>query len=283
MSVAPAPLVRPELLRGLRRHALRIAREAGSLLLARWRTPVPVRKKGAIDLVTEVDTASEALIRERLAAHYPDVPIVAEEGGGTPGDGLVWYVDPLDGTTNFAHGHPFFAVSIALCSGPEPLLGVVVAPALGTVHAGARGLGAERNGEPCEVARTALLADGLGATGFPYDRATDPDNNLREFAALKLRSRGVRRCGSAALDLCLVADGTYGFYWEQKLNPWDLAAGACIVAEAGGRVTDWSGGPFDPQVGQIAATNGLLHDELLAALREVRAARGEESPSANPR
>lgn len=271
MSIAPAPLVRPELLKGLRRHALRIAREAGALLLSRWRTPLPVRKKGAIDLVTELDTASETLIRERLLAHYPDVPVVAEEqGGSAPAAGLVWYVDPLDGTTNFAHGHPFFAVSIALCDGREPLVGVVVAPALNTVHAAARGLGAERNGEPCEVAKTTHLADALGATGFPYDRATNPDNNLREFAALKLKTRGVRRCGSAALDLCLVADGTYGFYWEQRLAPWDLAAGACIVAEAGGRVTDWSGAPFEPRVGQIAATNGPLHDELLAALRAVR-------------
>lgn len=272
MSIAPAPLVRPELLKSLRRHALRIAREAGALVLSRWRTPVPVRKKGSIDLVTELDTASEALIRERLTSHYPDVPVIAEEQGGEhPAEGLVWYVDPLDGTTNFAHGHPFFSVSIALCDGREPLVGVVVAPALNTVHAAARGLGAERNGEPCEVAPTPLLADALGATGFPYDRATDADNNLREFAALKLSTRGVRRCGAASLDLCLVADGTYGFYWEQKLSPWDLAAGACVVSEAGGRVTDWDGGPFEPRVGRIAATNGLLHDELLSAIRAARA------------
>ncbi|NUN48514.1 MAG: inositol monophosphatase [Candidatus Brocadiae bacterium] len=256
------------------REFLETAREAsliGGRIVARagHRGRIP-SFKGATDLVTATDRASERAIQRFLSRRFPAHGFVGEEGGRRAGAEYRWIVDPLDGTTNFAHGHPFFAVSIALCDGREPLVGVVVAPALNTVHAAARGLGAERNGEPCEVAKTTLLADALGATGFPYDRATNPDNNLREFAALKLKTRGVRRCGSAALDLCLVADGTYGFYWEQRLAPWDLAAGACIVAEAGGRVTDWTGAPFEPRVGQIAATNGPLHDELLAALRAVR-------------
>jgi myo-inositol-1(or 4)-monophosphatase len=254
-----------------------VARDAGAVLSEGFRRPMTVRNKGAIDLVTEFDLRSEALVRDRLGALFPSHRVVAEEGsagdsGATSAD-LVWYVDPLDGTTNFAHGHPFFAVSLGLYRGREGLLGVVHAPALGLTWTARRNGGALRNGQPCSVADHPRLQETLGATGFPYDVRTNPDDNTREFREFLKRTRGVRRCGSAALDLAMVADGTYGFYWEQYLSPWDMAAGAVLVAEAGGHLTDFTGGPADPLSGRLLASNQLLHDEALAVLREVRSGR----------
>jgi myo-inositol-1(or 4)-monophosphatase len=250
-----------------------IAADAAVVLMQAWRRPgTRIEYKGEIDLVTESDRASEALIRERVARSLPGVDLVAEEQGGVVhGDRPVLYADPLDGTTNFAHGHPFFAVSLGLLCGDALEVGVVVAPALGWTHAAARGLGATRNGEPCRVSETAVLDRALLATGFPYDRRTSPENNFRAFVDLKRKAQGVRRCGAASLDLCLVADGTYDGYWERKLNPWDLAAGALLVTEAGGRVTGFGGEAVDVRKGNLVASNGVLHDELLAALAEAEA------------
>lgn len=245
----------------------RVARDAAALCLRAWRTGVAVERKGAIDLVTPVDRASEALIRERVGRALPGVRLVAEEGGGeAPGDDPVLWVDPLDGTTNFAHGHPFFAVSIGLARGAEALAGVVAAPALGTVWRASRGRGASRDGRGCAVSATEALGDALLATGFPYDVRTNPAHNLDRFAALTRATRGVRRCGSAAIDLCMTADGTFDGYWERFLKPWDLAAGAAVVREAGGALTAFDGGPADLRSGAVVASNGRIHGALLAAI-----------------
>ena len=252
-----------------------IAAAAASIALEGWRAGGAVEKKGAIDLVTEFDRKVEAFIRAELAESFPEHRVVGEEGEVTEGTApLTWYVDPIDGTTNFAHGHPFFCVSIALWSegegGSHGEVGVVAAPALGVTWSGARGLGAFRNDRPCRVSATATLDDALCATGFPYDRRTTDEDNLREHRTLLKRTRGIRRCGSAAIDLCLVAEGTYDLYWEQKLNPWDMCAGALLVAEAGGTLSDYDGGPPDPRDGRLVVSNGPIHEAALAALAEAR-------------
>jgi myo-inositol-1(or 4)-monophosphatase len=255
-------------------RAAEIAAEAGGLLMEGWRRAPSVRKKGAIDLVTDYDLRAEALLRERLAEAFAGHAVVAEEGESTGAEGeWVWYVDPLDGTTNFAHGHFFFAVSLGLARRGEPVLGVVHAPALATTWCGAVGLGCTRNGAPCGVSREAsVLVESLIATGFPYDRATSPENNVREASAIIPRVQGIRRCGSAALDLALVADGTYDGYWEQKLKPWDACAGIALVRAAGGVVTDYAGRAASADTSRLVATNVRLHPVLLEAVREARAA-----------
>lgn len=251
---------------------LRIAERASEILLSGFRRPdaPPAELKGEIDLVTEFDRRSEDLIRTELARSFPGFDVVAEEGGGTPsGTRPVVWVDPLDGTTNYAHGHPFFSVSIGIADGRDLSAGVVHAPALGWTFTAAAGAGTTKNGAPCRVSRVGDLGRALLATGFPYDRRTSDDANFTEFVALKRRAQGVRRCGCASIDLCLVAEGTYDGYWEKKLQPWDLAAGAICVAEAGGRLSDWDAGPADVRRGALVATNGLVHDALVSALSAV--------------
>lgn len=255
------------------------AREAAALVQAGFRKRAlraKVEHKGAVDLVTSYDRDSERLLRERLDPLA--VPFVGEELGGTRSpEGMALFVDPLDGTTNFVHGHPFWCVSIGLVDGEEPILGVVVAPALGSewwgyvADDGTRVAVRRTHGieEPCVVSPADRLDDAMLATGFPYDRRTSPDNNFDAFVAIKKRCQAVRRCGSAALDLCLVADGTYEGYWERKLKPWDIAGGAAIARAAGGRVTDFQGGGSFVTTGHVVATNALIHDELLAALANV--------------
>jgi myo-inositol-1(or 4)-monophosphatase len=254
-------------------EAVHIAKGAAELVTKGFRTGADVRKKGRIDLVTEWDLRSEELIRRALGRAFPDHGVVGEEGDKVV-RALTWYVDPLDGTTNFAHGHPFFSVSIALYAGAEPLVGVVAAPALHVVWQAGRGLGALRNDARCAVTPCAKLDDALCATGFPYDRQTNPDDNLREYRAFLKRTQGIRRCGSAAIDLALTGDGTYDVYWEQRLQPWDLAAGACIVREAGGTLTDYRGGAADVRTGELVATNGHLHEQTLALISRARAELG---------
>lgn len=250
---------------------LAVAQGSAAILMEGYRRPGEVELKGPIDLVTRWDRASEDALRSALARAFPGVALVAEESasGDLPG-GLALWADPLDGTTNFVHGHPFFAVSIGLAEGSHLLAGAVVAPALGLAWHAARGLGAWRNGLPCKVSETAALGRSLLATGFPYDNATNPLDNFAEFAALTRRSRGVRRCGAAALDLCLTADGTFDGYWERFLKPWDLAAGALIVSEAGGHTSDLEGGAMDFRDGWLVASNGRVHAELMDALAAVR-------------
>lgn len=246
--------------------ALDVAREAGELVRRGYRTRPVASEKRARDLVTEFDFASEALIRERLLRATPTIPVVAEESGGQASE-RTWYCDPLDGTTNFVHGHPYWSVSIGLYEAGVPTVGAVVAPVLGLWWTCHRGGVALRAGEPCAVSETQSLGHALVATGFPPLRDREPDSNLGTFVDVMGHVQDVRRCGSAAIDLCLVADGSYDGFWERQLNPWDLCAGACVVLGAGGQLTSLDGGAADLTQGQLLATNGLIHQALLARLR----------------
>jgi myo-inositol-1(or 4)-monophosphatase len=256
--------------------ARRIAGEAGAILRAgAGRRHASDAKRTAVDLVTEYDKRSEAHVVAELRNAFKDDEIVGEEGGGHAGtSGRRWLVDPLDGTTNFAHGLPFFCVSIALEDAHGPLVGVIEAPALGWHFYAARGGGAflvERGmaERRLAVSTTDALAASLLATGFPYDTASSARNNLVEWARIYPKTQGLRRVGAAALDCCFVAAGWMDGYWELKIKPWDVAAGALIVVEAGGRVTDYRGGVFHSDAGEILATNGRLHDALAAALAQT--------------
>ncbi len=257
--------------------AVQVAEEAAAISGEGYRAGVRVEKKGAIDLLTQYDLAAEEHVRARIQQRFPTHRIVGEELENERGaaEGPVWYVDPIDGTTNFAHGHPFFCCAIAYYEGDTPVAGAVSAPVLGITWSAGKGLGATRApmgeaGPRCEVSTTETLADSLCATGFPYDRWTNADNNSDEFALMLRHTRGIRRCGSAALDLCLVADGTYDLYWEQRLSPWDMCAGALIVQEAGGQLTDYDGAIADPRTGRVVASNGRVHAEALARLQSAR-------------
>jgi myo-inositol-1(or 4)-monophosphatase len=250
------------------------AEETGRLLLEGWRAErLTIEHKGSIDLVTDYDRKAQALLEARLEA-FGFGHVVAEEQTdaleGAWGEGWVWFVDPIDGTTNFAHGHPFFAVSVGLAFDGEPRWGVVCAPGLGVTWVTAPD-GVRRNGALVTVSQRGALAESVVATGFPYDRATDEENNLRETVTIAPRVRGIRRCGAASLDLCLVAEGTYDGYWEQKLKPWDCCAGVALVRAAGGRVTDYGGGPMQLRLGRLVATNGRVHGELVEAIGAGRA------------
>jgi myo-inositol-1(or 4)-monophosphatase len=256
------------------RDELRVARElaqrAGALLESgAFRAHASEDKANDKDLVTAFDRQSEAVIVAGLAAAFPADQVVAEEGGAYgAADGRRWFVDPLDGTTNFAHGLPFFAISIGLEEAGRPTVGVVAAPALGWTFWAARGEGAFWNGRRLRVSATTSLERALLVTGFPADRRTSPENNFGEYVTLQRIAQGVRRIGAAALDLAMVAAGWLDGYWERKLKPWDLLAGALLVEEAGGRVTAWDGGPFVATQGAAVATNGHLHDALRAALAQ---------------
>jgi myo-inositol-1(or 4)-monophosphatase len=251
--------------RDLVRVARAVASEAAAVVFRGYRTRPHADEKARSDLVTAFDLESETLIRGELERRTPEVAIVAEESGGAP-SGLTWYVDPLDGTTNFVHGHPFFAVSIGLVEDGSPVLGAVVAPALGLTWSGSRGIGAFRNDEGCSVSAAADLSSALIATGFPPNRDVAPDNNFDTFARVKRRVQGVRRCGSAAIDCCLVADGTYDGYWERSLHAWDLVAGCAIALAAGATLTSLAGGPADLTAGNLVLTNGRIHDALVALI-----------------
>jgi myo-inositol-1(or 4)-monophosphatase len=218
------------------------------------------------DLVTEWDARAERLIVDELLRRAPGVAVLGEELGGSGDAAARWVVDPIDGTVNFAHGFPMFGVSIGYELAGEPVAGVVLAPALGWTFAAARGAGATWNGAPIRVSGTATLARSMLVTGFPYDRKISPRNNYAAWDHLQGRAEAVRRVGAASLDLCMVACGWFDGYWEIKLKPWDLSAGACIVREAGGRVTAPDGGPFSSDAGECVATNGLIHDELVREL-----------------
>ncbi len=252
-----------------------IARHAGAVLREYFERPRESHtKQSQIDLVTAADRASEALIVQALQEAFPEHHIHGEEGGGygpSPEDTpFHWYVDPLDGTTNFAHRFPVFAVSIAL-SDPDlnPLLGVVYNPMTGDTYKAIKGQGATHNGRRLRVSRVPDLSQALVITGFPYDRWTAEDNNAARFGHFVRRTQGVRRVGSAALDLCFVASGSCDVYWEQGPNPWDVQAGMLCVLEAGGKVTDYEGAySLVARSGQrILATNGLVHDQALAVIQ----------------
>jgi len=260
------------------RVAVDLARAAGHLLHRELVGARQISYKGApTNLVTEMDARAERLIVDGLLRAFPDDAILAEEGGVRGGrSGRRWIVDPLDGTTNYAHGIPLFAVSIALEVEHAIVLGVVYDPNLDELYVAERGGGARLNDAAIAVSAATRLDESLLTTGFPYDIRVRADNNLREYAALSVRARAVRRFGSAVLDLAYVAAGRFDGYWELRLGPWDVAAGALLVAEAGGRVTDVEGGPLDVDAPSLIASNGRIHDELLAVLIQLRG--GEARP-----
>ncbi len=287
--------------------ALAVAADAADLL--RGARPSQIRTKSdPRDLVTEWDTRVEEQIRAALTRATPAIPVVGEEAGGDDSAARRWLVDPIDGTVNFAHGLPLWTVALALERGDQVEVGVVTAPALGWTFAARLGGGATRRAErgdivwsrsapasspgpidrprawdskeaqastrpdgaqPLVVSAIAELGRAMLVTGFPYDRAVSPDNNFAEWEHFQRKAGACRRLGSASLDLCLVAAGSLDGYWERKLQPWDVAAGALIVAEAGGRVTDTLGAGFRSRSGEVVASNGVIHDAIVAELAVV--------------
>lgn len=254
--------------------AVELAREAGELLKGRWAEFVAAGveyKGGETNLVTAGDRAAEALIVGRIGELYPEDTVVAEEGGRREGgrSPYRWFVDPLDGTTNFAHGFPWFAVSIAVARGDELVGGAIFNPVSGELFAARRGGGAMLNGRPLTVSTRDRLGTALLATGFGYELRRRQHPDLDYFGRLAARARDIRRLGSAALDLAYVAAGRLDGFWERGLNPWDMAAGILLVEEAGGQVTDYRGGKACLARGEVVATNGRIHGAVLAELWEV--------------
>lgn len=245
------------------RVALQAADRGGRILCRCFGNLSRIDKKGRIDLVTEADLASEKAIIETIRAHFPHHGILAEESGRGGGDGRgTWIIDPLDGTTNFAHNLPVFAVSIAYAEGGAVRHGTVLNPLRGELFQASAGRGATLNGRPVQVSRTARLDSALLVTGFPYDLDKTLDVVMERLKVCLAAAQGVRRPGAAALDLCDVACGRCEGFWEERLKPWDTAAGALIVTEAGGQVTDFRGRPFLPEMPAILATNGAVHQAL---------------------
>lgn len=266
--------------------AVEIAQEAGAILLAELDRPVKIDYKGEVDIVTQADRRSEQLIVSRLRTHFPKHGIVGEESGEhsaqaaeTSGAKHCWFVDPLDGTTNFAHGFPWFCVSIGLAEmpqgkmpGPNDLIaGVIYHPVTRELFSAARGEGAYLNNKPIHVSKVNELKRSLLGTGFPAHKRTQ-NPNIHYYWSFTLRSHGVRRAGSAALDLASVACGRFEGFWEFGLNPWDCAAGTLLVKEAGGRITDFSGADYRLGAHEILASNNLVHVEMLSVAADVAAA-----------
>jgi myo-inositol-1(or 4)-monophosphatase len=250
--------------------AQHLARAAGAIQRERYETGVRIRTKSApIDLVTEVDHACEALIVESLRKQRPGDAVLAEEGGGEdrPGAAWRWIIDPLDGTTNYAHGYPRFCVSIGIEHEDVREIAVVYDPLLEELYTARRGAGAFLNGRRLRVSQEDALGRSLVATGFAYDVRHNPDDNLDHFGSFVKQARAVRRDGSAALDLCYVAAGRFDGFWELQLHPWDVAAGFLIVEEAGGRVSDRTGGAAPRSGRDTVASNGRVHEAMLALLR----------------
>src|SRR3984957_4150709 len=263
-----------------------IAREAGALLMEFFHQHLKIEYKGEADLVTAADRASEALIRERILARWPEHDVLGEEQGlSDRGSDYRWYVDPLDGTTNFAHGYPVFCVSMGLeHQAPDErsagqrasrVAAAIYDPTRDELFTAEQGKGARLNGETIRVSKAAALKESLLATGVPsQNRHKNP--NIFFYHQITLRTHGVRRAGSAALDLCNVACGRYDGFWEFNLNPWDTAAGVLIVEEAGGKVTGFDGSPFELNSRETLASNGLLHEAMIAEFQAIFAGRGIE-------
>lgn len=256
-------------------HIQQIAHEAGDLLMEHF-GKVDIEYKGEVDVVTAADRESEKLIVERLTKLWPDHDLMGEEGARrTSGSDYRWYIDPLDGTTNFAHGYPVFCVSIALECRGELIAGTVYDPTRREMFAAEKGSGAWLNDRAMRVSKTGRLAESLIATGFPSQKR-HKNPNIHFYHHITLQTHGVRRAGSAAMDLAYTAAGRYDGYWEFNLNPWDTAAGVLIVSEAGGIVTDLDGGAFDIASKEVVASNGILHPALLHELQAVMAGEGME-------
>lgn len=252
--------------------AIETAREAGQVLLEKFGRKIEISKKGNINLVTEADFASEKLIIEKIRSHYPKHSILAEESGESNAaviDGekvWKWIIDPLDGTTNYAHGYPCFCITIALEHRDEIVLGVTFDPTRNELFAAEKGQGATLNGRKISVSETSELSEALIVTGFPYNLA-DKDNFAGHLTDFLVRSRGVRRDGSAAIDMAYVACGRFDGFWEEGLNPWDVAAGVLLIEEAGGRISYYDNSSFSIYKAPICASNNLIHTEMLDILK----------------
>lgn len=253
----------------LREAAGSLAREAGAIVREGWGVAHHPDRKGRIDLVTEYDRRSESLLLARIAERFPDDAVLAEESGARDAggkSGVRWLVDPLDGTTNFAHNYPFFAVSIGVEREGGLVAAAVFDPVRGELFAAAAGAGATLDGRPIRVSEATRLEDALLVTGFPYDVRERPERHVPLFQSFLVRAQGVRRDGSAALNLAYVAMGRFDGMWEGNLSPWDVAAGALLVREAGGVITHYSGEPFRVEGRQLCAANPTLHAAMLGVI-----------------
>ncbi len=252
--------------------ACELAAAAGAIVAEAFGQRKEVRLKSPVDLVTQTDREAQELILSGIAKAFPDHAIVAEEGAPSPRvAGPCWYVDPIDGTTNFVHDLPHCSVSIAFFDDGEPRAAAVYDPCKDEMFAAEKGAGATMNRSPIRVSSSLRLGESLLVTGFPYDRRDRVEFYLAYFKAFLLSARDLRRFGSAALDLCYVAASRFDGFWEWGLHPWDTAAGWLIVEEAGGRVSDFDGAPFDPWLPRVLATNGRIHEEILALLATLPA------------
>jgi len=252
----------------VKRVGIAAAYKGGKVLRSHLGRISKINKKGAIDLVTEADIESEKVIKETIRANFPDHAILAEESGLNKGKAnYKWIIDPLDGTTNFAHGLSLFSISIAFALNEDIVIGIVLNPASGELFTAMAGQGAALNGRPIKVTDSKTVSESLLVTGFPYDFKKNFNPLLTRFANCLKASQGVRRLGSAALDLCFIACGRFAGFWEQNLKPWDTAAGALIAGEAGAVITDFSNRPFTIDKKEILATNGKIHQEMLSLLK----------------
>jgi myo-inositol-1(or 4)-monophosphatase len=265
--------------------ATEIVLRAGDIQLRGQASGFQIKKKGTIDLVTEIDLECERMCRSVLADRFPEHDVLAEELGGVSTGGASrfrWIFDPLDGTTNYAHGLPIYCSSLGLEIDGQRAVAAIYDPSRKELFTAERGQGAYLNGLALHVSETDALLEGLLVTGFPYDMHTQGSDLVELFGVFLAKARAVRRLGSAALDLCYVAAGRFDGFWEQHLKPWDVAAGALVAEEAGGRVTGMSGEPFDPASAHLVASNGHLHEQMLTVIREFRAERPSTEAQGDP-
>ena len=256
--------------------AKQAALEAGKYIIKSMPLEHQIDKKGAVNLVTETDRGAEKIIHEIITTSFPEDRFIAEEGSSNAGgSGLVWYVDPLDGTTNFAHRLPHYCVSIGLVEAGVPVVGCVYNPNLDECFAAAKGQGAFLNDNQIHVSQIDNLTDSLLATGFPYDLRDSSEDNLVNFALFYKKCQAVRRAGAAALDLAYVACGRFDGFWEFKLQGWDIAAGIILVREAGGVVTNFTGNPVEMTRGEVLASNSIIHPLMIETLKIAKEAQGD--------
>jgi myo-inositol-1(or 4)-monophosphatase len=248
--------------------AVNLARDAGNLLKEKFNSKHEVHYKGEINLVTEADKMSEDLIIAAINSSFPDHGILSEESPAQNSSAkLRWIIDPLDGTTNYAHGYPVFCVSIALENEGVIVLGVIYDPLREDMFVAVRGSGAYLNGKKLKVSPTATLSRSLLATGFPYDIRMSKDNNLNYFNLMAVEAQAIRRAGAAALDIAYLAAGRFDGFWELKLMPWDVAAGCLMVEESGGVISDMSGGQWDISSPNVLVSNGLIHEQMISVFK----------------